>query len=286
MSNTERVEKHFYPNGQLESELTYTYFKGSDRSWIIKHWHPNGVLESEMPVRNGVPEGVVKHWNEKGELIGQYEMREGTGVQKFWHPGGSLMVENSWVNYERTGRGRYYYEDREVGSETYEIRGRRVSKKKYLEACQNDPSLPRYDDISKAEPPKRKPKKATPAPAKGSVVESPLIQRMLSAPETKEVLGWLKSGQSGMRTLGELPDQESSIELAEEVYALGATKVWAVKIDNYGPDGENTGKLIVSLPKEPRKRKKVFAWCGEWAEQTGYDPEEDVGQEHLFVMLD
>ena len=131
MSNTARVERTFYPNGQLETELTYTYFKGSDRSWIAKRWHPNGILAVEMPVKNGVPEGLVTYWNEKGELIGQYEMRGGTGVQKSWHPDGSLMVEISWVNYERTGRGRYYFESGGVCSESYEIRGRQISKKKY-----------------------------------------------------------------------------------------------------------------------------------------------------------
>jgi hypothetical protein len=60
----------------------------------------------------------------------------------------------------------------------------------------------------------------------------------------------------------------------------------AVKIDRY-PDGEeNTSKLVISLPKEKAARKKLFGWAADRAEEQGYDPEPDVGQKDLFVMLD
>ena len=284
MSNKERVERHFYPTGELETEITH--FEGQERCWLTKHWHRNGILESEVPVKNGIPEGVARFWNQKGEFIGSYEMRAGTGVQKGWHPDGSLMAEITWVNGQRTGRQRSYFEGGELAVESYWVRGQQVSKKKYLEACLKDPSLPRYEATSKVGKSKAMPKQPKATAIKPSIKKDSFIDEMLSAPGTREVLEWLRSGQPGTRTLGELPSQEASISLAEEVYALGAMKVWAVEIKTDDPESEGTGKLIVSLPKAQSARARVLEWCAEWAERKGYESETDVGQDHVFVMLD
>ena len=285
MSDIGNVVKHFYPNGQLETEITY--LKGPGRRWVTKHWHSNGTLNFEIHVNNGLPEDEAKYWNDKGDFIGSYEMRQGTGVQKSWYPDGSIKAEISWVNGEQTGRQRAYFDGGELASESYWIRGKKVSKKKYFEAFQKDPSLPSYEieAASKSRSFTRKQK----AYVSDSIGRAPdggsLIQKLLSDPGAEEVLAWLKGSQSGIRTLGEL-NQESSVELVEEVYALGSTKVWAVEIDRSDFDAQNTGKLIVSLPKENEKRQKIFKWSAQLAEPLGFDAEVDVGQEHLFLMLD
>ena len=68
------------------------------------------------------------------------------------------------------------------------------------------------------------------------------------------------------------------------MYALGgATRVTAAKIDTYDTGEENTGKLVVSLPTDPALREKIFAWCAEWADRQGFDPERDTGQEQVAV---
>lgn len=90
----------------------------------------------------------------------------------------------------------------------------------------------------------------------------------------------------GSRTLGELPSTAASCELVRQLYSLGAVRVTAVEIDIYDSGEENTGKLIVNLPRDKIARSELFAWCGEWAHELGFDPEEDVGQDHLLVMLD
>jgi len=112
------------------------------------------------------------------------------------------------------------------------------------------------------------------------------IEELLNSGESKEALAWLQGGKPESRSLGELPSTTASITLVQEVYALGATRVTAANIDTYDTGEENTGKLIVSLPKESSARERVFAWCAERAEQLGFEPERDVGQEHIFVMLD
>jgi hypothetical protein len=108
--------------------------------------------------------------------------------------------------------------------------------------------------------------------------EDPLAEKLLAAPGTREVLEWLRES-SATRTLGELPTPQASIEIAKEIYDLGASKATAVKIDGYPDWQENTGKLVISLPKEKAARKKLFGWAADRAEEQGYDPEPDVGPE-------
>ena len=284
MSSHDRVVKRFYPNGQVESETTFSM--GDGTSWVIKRWHPNGVLASEIPVKNGLSEGVAKFWSQSGEFVGSYEMREGTGIQKAWHADGTLMADISWLNGEMTGRQRAYFEGGQLIGQTYWLRGERVSKKQYYAASAEDPSLPRYEDSVKSEKSRKKTKTAKPAARREHTKADSFADAMLSTPGTREVLEWLRSGGSGTRTLGELPTQEASIRLAEEVYALGATKVWAVDINRDDPDSEGTGKLLVALPKSPTARSRVLEWCAEWAERKGYQSESDAAQPYVFVMLD
>lgn len=111
------------------------------------------------------------------------------------------------------------------------------------------------------------------------------IQRFLDDPGTQEALFWLRSGAE-FRSLGEHGSTEESIALVESAYAAGAVSVVAVEIDDYGADGQNTGKIVVALPAEPELRRGVFAWCGHFAEERGFDADQDEGQTHLFVMFD
>jgi hypothetical protein len=113
------------------------------------------------------------------------------------------------------------------------------------------------------------------------------VQQFLGAPNTREVLEWLRGGAADdFRSLGELGTNEESIAMAQEIYVAGAVEVLAVEIDDYPGEGQNTGKLVIKLPDRPDDRKRVFAWGGTMAESQGFDPEVDSGQSYLFVMLD
>jgi hypothetical protein len=89
----------------------------------------------------------------------------------------------------------------------------------------------------------------------------------------------------GHFTLTDVPAIPESIALVQEIYDAGAVEVLAVEIDDYPDDGQNTGKLVIRLPNG-EQRKGVFAWAGSAAEAQGFDPEQDMGQSYLFVMLD
>jgi hypothetical protein len=112
------------------------------------------------------------------------------------------------------------------------------------------------------------------------------VQQFLGVPNTREVLEWLAESKEGdIRSLGEQDSTEESLALAKEIYDAGATEVLAVEIDDLG-DGQNTGKLLIKLPRRRSERKQVFAWAGALAESLGFEPEADIGQFYLFVMLD
>jgi hypothetical protein len=99
-----------------------------------------------------------------------------------------------------------------------------------------------------------------------------------------EALKWLEASQ-GRNSLGELGSTQASVDLVKAIYAAGAESVIAIEIDDY--DGEqNAGKLIIKLPKDKALRDRVFDWHGKQAESMGFDAEQDIGQSHLFSMLD
>lgn len=102
-----------------------------------------------------------------------------------------------------------------------------------------------------------------------------------------EAYSWFNEGTAdSFRSVGELGSNEESLDLIREIYDAGAVEVIAVEIDKYPDGGENTGKLLITLPEEPDQRKRVLEWCSKVSEAQGYAPHEDFGQKHAFVMLD
>ena len=102
-----------------------------------------------------------------------------------------------------------------------------------------------------------------------------------------EARAWLQaSPEENAFTLGELPTTQQSLELVEEAYAAGAMAVILVEIADGEPGRQNSGKLVIKLPKTKAKRKRIVAWVNEQAELQGFDPEPDNGETHLFLPLD
>jgi hypothetical protein len=112
------------------------------------------------------------------------------------------------------------------------------------------------------------------------------IEKLLECSESKEALVWLQEGPPDSRTIGELPTTEASLSVVRELYSLGARRVTAVEIDTYDSREENTGKLVISLPENESMRSGLFAWNAKHAYEMGFDPDEDMGQKHLLIMLD
>jgi hypothetical protein len=187
-----------------------------------------------------------------------------------------------------TGRQIVYFEDGELAGTTYWLENKRVSKKRYIEACEEDPRLPRYDDDALTEPPA--PSAGTPSDthetAESAEEADAFCRELLAGPAVREAREWLAEGTSPLRSLGEAADRAESQRLVDELYGLGAVTVWAVEIDGAPNDEQNSGKLVIELPTAADQRAALFDFCGESAEEMGFDRDKDVGQRYLFVMLD
>ena len=166
-------------------------------------------------------------------------------------------------------------------STEYHVANKKVSKKKYDEACKNDPTLPRYEkDNLKPNlvlPSTKDRKRKTPISQEERDKHDKFMAERRADPNQAEVRQWLAGDEN--RKLGEMGPEESR-EVIEEGYKAGATLITAVEID-----GETTNCLIVGLPAKGVKRKRVFEWNKELAQSSGFDPDEDWGQNELFVYF-
>ncbi|QEF98533.1 hypothetical protein Mal15_25850 [Stieleria maiorica] len=109
-----------------------------------------------------------------------------------------------------------------------------------------------------------------------------LAAQFLDAPNTEEALAWLQGGtRSQIRTLGEDESTVDSISMVEELYAAGASNVFAVDIDSYDR-GANSGKLLIELTDAPTDREQVLGIVSQIAQANGFDPELDYGQQYVL----
>jgi antitoxin component YwqK of YwqJK toxin-antitoxin module len=95
---------------------------------------------------DGVVHGVAKAWATDGRFLGEYTLDHGTGLAKKWHDNGIPWLEVPFVNGLPTGRQHTWYEDGEPAPDIYWIKGKKVSRKKYHEACKMDSELPYYPE--------------------------------------------------------------------------------------------------------------------------------------------
>ena len=115
-----------------------------------------------------------------------------------------------------------------------------------------------------------------------------LIHRLLSDPAKVEAQEWLKSEGTGKsRTVGACETNRDSLAFVQEIYDLGALEIVAVNVHTKPTStGERTGKLVVTLPHEPRQRRAIFEWCKRQGDSLGFTPDADHGESHLFLLLD
>jgi len=254
----------YHDNGAIESEAILRRERGAIEG-MSRRWHQNGVLAEEFSVHDGVYDGVHRIWDANGKLLDEFEMKKGTGVSHIWalsrDSQWELIGETSMIDGRMTGRQLCYADAQaKEGFELYWINDKKVSKKRYLEACAKDLKLPRYE----GEPPLARPEflrakrsKKNREPIK---VSDDLPLQLLRGSNVREALAWLEESREPSRSLGEATSQGNSIKLVKKLYSLGAVAIHAVEIDG-APDAEqNSGKLVVELPADAEHRKQVLAY--------------------------
>lgn len=281
------LNRSYYDDGALryEGEL----LDGVLPHGVHREWHPNGTLAKETPYNMGIIDGVVKQWDENGELLLQSDIPQGTGVLRTWHADQGFFGEISFVDGKMTGRQHCYFQLGESGAQQYWLENKRVSRKRYLKACEKNSKLPRYDD----ELPKEKKhltKRRQSEPSNSSIRSSQDLDELplglLQGKDVKEALSWLADTRELSRSLGEATDQAESIRLVKKLYRLGAVSVHAVEIDGGPDEDQNSGKVVIELPDVQEQRAKLLKLCGKLARDLGFEADSDVGQKYLLLMLD
>jgi hypothetical protein len=236
-------------------------------------WHANAQLERDLHFSHGVPT-KGQFWDPSGREVCGFEIVDGTGTERrpLHAPDGALGVhEMPWMRGLLHGIERTLDAEGMIMYEAYWLNGKHVEAEDYLCSCEHDPTLPR--------------------PTTDSNSWSPLVcrdpdaraKKILETQGALEVLSWLDGGGDTERTLGEDTDAVASRKIADSFYKAGASKVWVFDINE---QDQNSGRLMVELPDDSRKRKATLRVCNKWGAKQGFDPDKDEGQRYVLVMLD
>jgi hypothetical protein len=179
-------------------------------------------------------------------------------------------------------------------SETYIVNKRLVSRRRYDQVREAYPDMPPSDpnvedvgaELLKAMRDERRQRSKA---ARSHVPDGTeaartdaFCQSMLEKGKTANARTWIKSKE---HTLGELSHARSR-KLIERLAELGAKRMSVCDIDQYDNGEENTGHLVVELPKDSVKRKSLFCEVDRLAAKQGFRGEFDNGQQYVYVGLD
>lgn len=118
-------------------------------------------------------------------------------------------------------------------------------------------------------------------PERASQIDK-FCRERISAGRCADAQIWLRAPN---HTLGEMNEAESR-RLLKRLARLGAVRIFACEIEDYGERGQNTGHLVVELPKEEPSRSKLFGAIARIAESQGFDGDPDDSQDYAYLKLD
>ncbi len=102
---------------------------------------------------------------------------------------------------------------------------------------------------------------------------------------SRELVSWLERTKHE-KELGEM-DRREALRFAKKLYALGAVKVWAVRIEHDEDGAEYSRRLIIALPDSAGQQGKIFKLCADPARPylDGSAPAARVGKHFMSVYL-
>ena len=249
------------------------------RHGVVRVWHKNGVLASEEHYLNGLLHGVCRQWSESGRLLGKYRMIHGTGVQRGWHENGNLQLEFSTVRGDFSGRYRMWLHDGSLVSEEIYLHGRIVDAQEYRAARGKDKSLPKL--IGRA----GKPLPETRAAEKH--IHEVFVRYLLAQQNRSEARKWLETGGKKNRSLGRFERKGDALRFVEALYKAGAMEVIAPDIYAGKTGDQFADCLLVRLPKIALQRKAIRKVLAQLSKRKlgAFQPEKDIGETHLYLLL-
>lgn len=292
---TEGDHRINFPNGLPNFEFTV---KNGKREGTYRRWNSNGIVEEECHYVNGLRHGDWKQWNTQGKLMGVDVFKRGTGLSRRWHDNGQLSSETSYVKGEETGRMRHWDEDGLLFCTNYFFKGRLISKKKYLELCEVDRSLPRFLDekttntfgnyVGKLRKERRERAKLGPAAEQIQAIQDWDTECELGAKEADscEAIKWLTKKTRSVRELGEMSKRQA-LNMVRKLYSAGALKVWVLRIEKDSDGAEYSKRLLIKLTKDSKQTGSLHKLCADPARpyMDGSGPAIKLGQKFMTVSL-
>ena len=112
------------------------------------------------------------------------------------------------------------------------------------------------------------------------------LRKLATKPNSREALKWLaEASAESARLLGLCGTTAKSLKLVKKLYALGARKVVAADVKHHDW-GEDSGILILTLPRDSKLRAKLFREEARWARAGGFDKPKDLKQTFMLLKLD
>lgn len=128
----------WYPNGNKESEGSYTGYGDEDGEW--SYWYENGNKKIEGKYENGNREGKWISWYENGkkESEGDYKKGYEYGHWVYWYENGKKQMEGDWTfdkelnTIKKEKKWVYYYENgKKSKEEVYDEKTGKVVTKEW-----------------------------------------------------------------------------------------------------------------------------------------------------------
>lgn len=268
------IQKTYYRNGQLRERVPV---RNGRRHGVVRTWHKNGKRASEEPFKNGVLDGVCRQWSEAGRRLGAYVILQGTGLQREWYDNGKLQMEIWTIAGEFSGRSRMWLRDGTLLSERFYLVGHVVSVEKYREVATKFRALPKF---------RGKPAKPLVNPIH---IHRVFVDSLLEKRNQREARKWLakKTGDQTGRSLGRFKREKETAKFVEALYQAGAIEVIAPDIYRNKARDQFADCLLVQLPKSAAKRKALREVCAKLRTRKlgAVQPDEDIGESHLFLSL-
>ena len=109
-TSCQRVEKNYYPNGVLESEIRY---KRGKMDGVAIWYYQSGKKSIEITYKDGLKEGIMLRFYRNGakESVENYKNDSLHGVSLKYNENGVLASETLYENGKQNGEVKQYYPD-------------------------------------------------------------------------------------------------------------------------------------------------------------------------------
>ncbi len=240
-------------------------------------WHKDGGISLSTAFREGLPFGATSWWDSKGVLRAFSVAVRGVEHTRNYSSSSALLGSVITVKDGAWGVHRVWGEAGELLTRAFQVRSTNVSERKF------------HAQFLSA---------AMPAHHRAAILESLKpeydvfnLERWMSIDLITQLLLGAKEARSWMaasadRGVGEGRSKLDSAELIQQIYRLGATKVWVAEIKDEGDGAESSSILIIELPAGKAERAALLSWSNAIAESSGFDIEEDLGQAVIMTVMD